>query len=130
MANGVRPVRLRLSRRKGFRLQDVSRRANGLPALKVTRPSAFGNPFSVTDVLARRLAFDKQAAHDLVVELFRDWLTRNVAPSTLRVAGLAARRKIILNRLHEIEGINLACWCRPDESCHADVLIALANESQ
>nr|WP_240533987.1 DUF4326 domain-containing protein [Aeromonas veronii] len=23
---------------------------------------------------------------------------------------------------------NLACWCKPGEACHADVLLALAND--
>jgi hypothetical protein len=39
------PVRLRLSRRKGFDLQALSRATNGLPAVNVARPSRFGNPF-------------------------------------------------------------------------------------
>lgn len=130
MAKAKKPVRLQLSRRKGFDLQRISRRANGLPAFKVTRPSVFGNPFAVSDALARGLADDKQAAHDLVIDLFRDWLTRNKAPRDLRVPDLAAKRKTILSRLGELEGRNLACWCRADESCHADVLIALANKSQ
>lgn len=120
-------ARLRLSRRKGFNLQSLSQHANGLPALKVARPSAFGNPFAVTEVIARDLAADKQAAHDLVVVFFRDWLEKNVAPRELRVPDLADRRRTILSRLHELKGLNLACWCRADESCHADVLIALAR---
>lgn len=28
----------------------------------------------------------------------------------------------------ELRGKNLACWCKPDAACHADVLLALANE--
>lgn len=27
----------------------------------------------------------------------------------------------------ELAGRDLACWCRPDQPCHADVLIELAN---
>lgn len=27
----------------------------------------------------------------------------------------------------ELAGKNLACWCRPDQPCHADVLLELAN---
>lgn len=126
MAVTKAPVRLRLSRRKGFDLQKISRRTNGRAALKVTRPSVFGNPFAVTDVLARGLARDKQSAHDLVVELFRDWLTKDAAPHQLKIADLKGRRHTILRRLGELKGFNLACWCRENESCHADVLIILA----
>jgi hypothetical protein len=27
----------------------------------------------------------------------------------------------------ELRGKNLACWCKPGEPCHADVLLELAN---
>lgn len=40
-----RPVRLQLSRAKGFNLQAQSRGLNGLPARSVARPGPFGNPF-------------------------------------------------------------------------------------
>jgi hypothetical protein len=26
-----------------------------------------------------------------------------------------------------LRGKNLACWCRPDQPCHADVLLEIAN---
>jgi hypothetical protein len=29
--------------------------------------------------------------------------------------------------LPELRGKNLACWCKPDQPCHADVLRKLAN---
>jgi hypothetical protein len=41
------PVRLRLSRARGFDLQAASRALNGLPALNVARPGPLGNPFVV-----------------------------------------------------------------------------------
>jgi hypothetical protein len=28
----------------------------------------------------------------------------------------------------ELRGLNLACYCGPDEPCHADVLLELANQ--
>jgi hypothetical protein len=27
----------------------------------------------------------------------------------------------------ELKGRDLACWCKPDEPCHADVLLEIAN---
>jgi hypothetical protein len=39
------PVRMRLSRAKGFNLQAASLALNGLPAVNVARPSKWGNPF-------------------------------------------------------------------------------------
>lgn len=43
----MRPVRLQLSRRKGFDLQAWSRRVNGLEAQRCTRPTEFGNRFRI-----------------------------------------------------------------------------------
>lgn len=41
----TKPVRIQLSRRKGFNLQAVSIALNGLPAVKVDRTTKWGNPF-------------------------------------------------------------------------------------
>jgi len=124
----VRPQRIGLSRRKGFRLQHASRKLNGLPAVKVTRPSTFGNPFAVSALLADGEARDKQSAHDRVVEWFRDWLGPNRLRLRSRRPDLEQRRREILKRAPlELRGKNLACWCRSDESCHADVLLEIAN---
>ena len=41
------PVRLQLSRRKGFDFQQHSLATNGLPAVNVARPGDHGNPFVV-----------------------------------------------------------------------------------
>lgn len=49
------PIRLQLSRRKGFDLQAASRAANGLEAVRVARPSVFGNPFTAANVAAVNL---------------------------------------------------------------------------
>ena len=34
----------------------------------------------------------------------------------------------LLSRLGELEGKTLACWCKPDERCHGDVLLELLQE--
>ncbi len=40
-------------------------------------------------------------------------------------AGAPPTREDIRNHL---AGKNLACWCKPGEPCHADVLLKLAND--
>jgi len=55
-----------------------------------------------------------------VVAAFRRWLAGE-DPS------FPARRSALLHRLPELRGKDLACWCRPGEPCHADVLLELAN---
>jgi hypothetical protein len=71
--------------------------------VKVSRPSVWGNPFPV-EKYGREAAIRKYRSY---LETF---LECPGAPdiSTLR-------------------GKNLACWCKPGEACHADVLLEIAN---
>lgn len=113
LRRAARPLRLRLSRRRGFSLQAESRAANGLPALVVARPSRWGNPFRVGD--PRPGGKGAPLALTECVYLFRRrW---QAMPTPLRDASLAPLR-----------GKNLACWCPLDAPCHADILLALAND--
>lgn len=108
-----RPVRLQLSRRKGFNLQDHSRSVNGLPAVKVARPGTWGNPFPVgKEGPLGRTAPDNEGA----VGFFRAMLAD---PEMRAAAGYPAD-------LSPLRGKNLACFCGPREACHADVLLEMA----
>ncbi len=111
-ATSVKPVRLQRSRRKGAKLVSP----NGLPVVCVTRPGKWGNPFKVGDEIrytgekhSRKIADAEEA-----VEHYRDYLNwvRIHEPQ----------------RLLEIRGKNLACWCKIGDFCHADVLLEYANE--
>lgn len=104
------PVRLRLSRKRGFDLQAASRAINGLPAVNVSRPGPWGNPFRITKEHGAAEAVDDFRAY------VRSRLTSGVGYP------LAALR-----------GKNLACWCPLIDAhgkavpCHATVLLELAN---
>lgn len=37
-------------------------------------------------------------------------------------------RELILSSMGELRGKGLACWCKEDEPCHADVLLEIANQ--
>lgn len=99
------PIRLRLSRGRGFDLQAASLAANGLPAVVVGRPSRWGNPFAVQ---GDRCAEEAKALY--------------------RAGLLAGQLRFTVEdvRTH-LRGKNLACWCK-DTACHADVLLELAND--
>ena len=101
MADG--PVRLQLSRRKGFDLQKLSREANGLEAVVVARPTKWGSPFPLK----------KESDRPKMIAKYRAYL--NAHPSLRQ----AARK--------ELAGKNLACWCAPNLACHAGVLLKIAN---
>lgn len=67
--------------------------------VSVARPSPFGNYAGST-----RTAFEEDLA---------------------RMSN--ADRAFYLDKVKELRGKNLACWCPLDQPCHADVLLDLAN---
>jgi hypothetical protein len=104
-----KPVRIQLSRRKGFNLQEASRQVNGLAAVNVARPGRWGNIYRVGQFFTPQEAAAAHREH-----------------CTLLLAGSGGRNfRATLN--DELRGKNLACWCKPGAPCHADVLLELAN---
>ena len=105
------PQRIRLRRAKGWRLPDNT--------VVVSRPTPWGNPFKV--------GVDGDAARS--VELYTTMLAGYFCIScktefdAQKAAVAYARRNI-----KKLRGKNLACWCRLDKPCHADVLLKIANQ--
>lgn len=106
------PARIQLRRVKGWRKpKDV---------VKVARPTIWGNPFKLGTILVEGeegnwtyTLLDSNAA---LVRAFRGMLespNRNY-PSDDEIRTM-------------LRGRHLACYCRPDEPCHADVLLEIAN---
>jgi hypothetical protein len=110
-----KPIRLQISRAKDFDLQAASIAANGLPAVNVARPSKWGNPYRVGDM-------DPVICSPMSAEAAVFWFKADLDPLVSSVA--AERRGAIREAL---AGKNLACWCKPGQLCHADVLLELAN---
>ena len=98
----MKPVRIQMKRIKGFNLQEESRKINGLPVVLVSRPSKWGNPFVV----------GRDGTLEESIKSYYEWANQGKV-STIR---------------QELKGKNLACWCPIDQSCHADILLKVANE--
>lgn len=98
------PSRLQRKRTRGYRAPPG--------AVYVGRPTVFGNPFRT--VLISR---------EQCVAAFRSWL----ADDSGRL-GHEEQRRRLLERLSELRGKDLMCWCRPGDACHADVLLEIANQ--
>ena len=104
------PVRVQLRRTKGWKMPPNT--------VRVARPSPWGNPFKV------------DARHDAETAV---WLyRRNLAGLPCDTHGpsvdqQAAARRFVGANLGRLRGKNLACWCKPGDPCHADVLLEIAN---
>lgn len=126
----TKPVRLQLSRKKGFSLQELSKATNGLYAVNVARPGDYGNPFPVDCYGAegavdrfRRLLAGNMSAQEMSTSSRCDkW-------STPPEFSLVFVRQKILADVPKMRGHNLACWCA-SSPCHADVLLELANQPE
>lgn len=110
-----RPIRLQLSRRKGFSLQMLSLATNGLPAVNVARPSKWGNPC--------RIGKSKDYSAADAVRDFKLWMDRD--RSIRSYESIYGQPPTMF--IQDLRGKNLACWCPLDQPCHADVLLEMAN---
>tara|TARA_B100001964_G_C14130469_1_gene552621 strand:- start:243 stop:473 length:231 start_codon:yes stop_codon:yes gene_type:complete len=69
----------------------------------VGRPSKWGNPFNI----------DESRSREKAVEEYNNYIKKNIASGKIDIT--------------ELKGKNLACFCRLDQPCHADVLLKLSN---
>lgn len=128
------PVRLQLSRKKGFDLQGLSHSTNGLTAIKVDRTTLFGNHYRVDkdpyeriwNVGDRTILASFPAKSDAIADAvarFRADVSKT-GPHNHRLVGSIPTPVEIMKALR---GHNLACWCEIGTRCHADVLLEIAN---
>lgn len=111
-------TRIQRRRTKGWRMPAS--------AVYVGRPTLFGNPFTVADAIADDPGLTVARARERCVRYFRYWLEGEIAEAD---PAMAERRQAVLDELHRLAGLDLACWCPLDAACHADVLIELAAEA-
>lgn len=98
----TRPKRIQRRRVKGWKMPPNT--------VYVGRPSVYGNPY----------VFRKGDSHELfiAVEDYRKW-----------ILACGPRAITDIERIRtNLRGKNLACWCPLDQSCHADVLLEIAND--
>jgi hypothetical protein len=108
----VSPQRIQMRRAKGWRKPPG--------VVVVARGTDWGNPFRVGSVVT----LDGPGLPDglppitvgrrLAVELYRAYVTDRGWVGQIRA---------------ELAGKDLGCWCSPDQPCHADVLLQIANEA-
>lgn len=112
-----KPTRITLSRQKGWRMPPNT--------VKVCRPGIWGNPFAVSLDLS---AFEAVAMHKewLGGADWTAWMWSHHRRHLLR-HDVRSKWGKFEALLADLRGKNLACWCKPDQPCHADTLLKLAN---
>jgi hypothetical protein len=139
------PRRIRLSRKKGFNLQQFSMALNGLPAVKVDRSTEFGNPYKIGDThpYANPDGTDADGVTPMLLDAEDAVALFRLDISTMQLLAFSDKSVKELY-IQELRGKNLACWCklcprhaatgRPwnepcsdCEPCHADVWLEIVN---
>lgn len=117
------PERIQMSRQRPWRLDHPD-------AVIVSRPHLLSNPFHIGSIVTvtagANMAVVRMSRH-LAVDCYRDHLTMMLLddPDDMpedRAVTLKWRRAV-----EALRGRDVACWCPLDESCHADVLLEIAN---
>jgi len=120
---------MRLERTAGYNLQHASILLNNRTAVNVARPSKWGNPYKVGVPVQSQCGINTA----ILAGIGRDEWTEN-RPTTNEMAVTLYRHALQqgrINRGHaltELRGRNLACWCKKNEMCHADILLSMAND--
>ncbi len=81
----------------------------------VGRPSKWGNPF-----LIHPAEICNKCGQEIDSEMD--------AETAVRCFSHSLELRAMMPFISQLKGKNLACWCPLDQSCHADVLLKLANQ--
>ena len=111
------PKRIQRKRTKGWKMPRNT--------VCVTRPGPFGNPYRGLGAVA--------AFREMIEQMQNAMAERGGAlpysgpDHKCVITDLQTHARRLVERLPELRGKNLACFCPLDRECHADVLLELAN---
>lgn len=108
------PIRVQLSRRKGWRMPADT--------VKVDRATKWGNPFVVGEDGTR---FECVRLYRALAEGYLC-----ISKAAAHVGRQRAALAVMATAPAELRGKHLACWCPLDAHCHADILLAIANQKE
>lgn len=113
--------RIQRKHTKGWRMPEG--------AIYVGRPSKWGNPFYIggkAHVYMLGCWFQEDVPDAATAtHMFEDWLTQQV--NSRREGDWYRNNLRVSLSSGELRGKDLACWCRLDQPCHADVLLKFAD---
>jgi len=119
-----KPIRIQRKRTKGWRKPANS--------VIVDRTSRWGNPFKVGETFKNSMLFMGLFTKD--IKEFKEYIKNGIYVKDARHAIKLYRRLLniytaekIREHVAPLKGKNLICFCKLSDSCHADVLLKLAN---
>ena len=80
----------------------------------IGRPSKWGNPFSCKKNSSAKYKVETRQES---IDKHRKWITEGEG-------------MYLLDDIHELKGKVLGCWCNPNQTCHGDILVELANKGE
>lgn len=87
---------------------------------RIDRMTPWGNPFMI----------GKDGSRKEVCSIHKRWIRDWIEHKKLKEINVGTRtysNKWVVEHIHQLKGLNLACWCAP-EQCHGDFLLELANK--
>ena len=102
------PKRIQRKRTKGWKMPENT--------VYVGRPTKYGNPFTALEWVPHRLV--------------EEGFCKTQIMSRQMVIKLFIKKTLPQIDLDELKGKDLACWCRLDQPCHADILLEEANKDE
>ena len=116
----IAPKRVQMSRKHPWRAEHPD-------AVIVARPSRWGNPYEVVKQFGEWGV--RPPGHPLI-----EPMTASLTKAEAARHAVAFYRSSAVWRADEIRaalaGRDLACWCKPGDPCHGDVLLEIANEAR
>ena len=113
------PERIQRRRAKGWRMPPNT--------VSVCRPGKFGNPFKPKECRDAGYEGTDLEIKQRCVSAFRAWLFDRDGWLNWQGDEADKRKAEILDGIESLRGKNLACFCKLDEPCHADLLLEAAN---
>jgi Domain of unknown function (DUF4326) len=116
------PIRIQRKRTAGWRMPENT--------VSVTRPGPFGNPFVVGGYFKIGNGGNGMTMIRALEEKYADksyTILKTAQEAVDMFREYKKRYPYKQEEIAKIKGKDLACWCKPGDPCHADVLLEIAN---
>lgn len=124
----IEPIRIQLRRTKGWRMPENT--------VRCARPGKWGNKFAIGHHYKRGGGgIPRMGIQFVFTEAYEGYQDSTYTTIKTNAEAIEWYRwylgtfsaEHLAGYLCDLRGKNLACWCKPGDECHVDVLLELAN---